>query len=377
MSINASEAERYPTRLKRVTPVMSPAQLCGELRNSVQVRETVQSARRALTRILHRHDDRLAVIVGPCSIHDVNAARDYAEKLAALRQAHRGDVDIIMRAYFEKPRTTDGWKGLLNDPHLNGSSDIELGLRLARSLLLDINLIGLPVATEFLEPCATHFISDLVAWGAIGARTAESQIHRQLASGLSCPIGFKNGTDGNVKIAADAVKSASAQHQFLTVGADGVFAGVWTTGNPDCHIVLRGGVAPNYDAASVADACLALAQHGLAGRVMIDASHGNSRKLHDNQLAVCENIAGQLAGGSQAIVGVMIESNLVCGRQDFAAGRPLTYGQSITDACIAWDDTVRIVERLAQAVRQRRDALSATTKGFAPPEPKALPALPI
>ncbi|MGN6650733.1 3-deoxy-7-phosphoheptulonate synthase [Trinickia sp.] len=345
----------YGGRIADVAPLPSPAELSTVLPGAAAA-DTVERARRALGAIVAREDDRLALVVGPCSIHDVDAALAYAEKIAALRRVYADDVEIVMRTYFEKPRTIDGWKGLLNDPLLDGSGDVRLGLRLARRLLIDINLLGVPAATEFLEPAAAHFLSDLVAWGAIGARTAESQIHRQLASGLPCPIGFKNGTDGNVTIAADALAAASRPHQFLSVSPDGTLAAIGTTGNAACHLVLRGGKEPNYDAQSIAQACAALAQRGLPERVVIDASHGNSRKRHANQLLVCDYLARIVAEGNAAVVGVMIESNLVDGRQDLRAGCELVYGQSITDACIGWADTERVVEQLALAVRHRRTA---------------------
>nr|WP_245982753.1 3-deoxy-7-phosphoheptulonate synthase [Trinickia fusca] len=348
----------YGGRIAHVAPLPSPAELSTVLPGAA-AGDTVEQARRALGAIVARDDDRLALVVGPCSIHDVDAALVYAEKIAALRRVYADDVEIVMRAYFEKPRTTDGWKGLLNDPLLDGSSDVRLGLRLARRLLIDINLLGVPTATEFLEPAATHFLSDLIAWGAIGARTTESQIHRQIASGLPCPIGFKNGTDGNVSIAADALKVASRPHQFLSAAPDGTLATISTTGNAACHLVLRGGKEPNYDAQSIAQACAALAQRGLPERVVIDASHGNSRKRHANQLLVSDYLARLVAEGNEAVVGVMIESNLVDGRQDLRAGCELVYGQSITDACIGWADTERVVEQLAVAVRRRRTASQA------------------
>nr|WP_279237548.1 3-deoxy-7-phosphoheptulonate synthase [Dyella sedimenti] len=341
-------------RIRAITPLSTPAEVMRECAPSVRAAHTVASSRQALHRILAGHDDRLAVVIGPCSIHDTAAALDYAARLAEQRRRHADELEIVMRVYFEKPRTTVGWKGLINDPDLDGSFRIDKGLRLARGLLRDINELGVPAGCEFLDMITPQYIADLVAWGAIGARTTESQVHRELASGLSCPVGFKNGTDGNVKIAVDAVQAASQPHHFMAVTKDGRTAIAATTGNEDCHVILRGGKAPNYDAASVEAACAAIAQGGLAGRVMIDASHANSGKQPENQPKVIDDIAGQLAGGEQRIVGVMVESHLVGGRQDLQPGQPLRYGQSITDGCIDWNTSVGVLDRLADAVRARR-----------------------
>ncbi|EKT4069424.1 3-deoxy-7-phosphoheptulonate synthase [Stenotrophomonas maltophilia] len=342
-------------RIRTIEPLTPPAQLLAMLPCDDEASDTVSTSRAALHQILHGRDDRLAVVVGPCSIHDPKAAIEYAQRLKPLRDALAGELEIVMRVYFEKPRTTVGWKGLINDPDLDGSFRIDKGLRIARGLLRDINKLGLPAGVEFLDVISPQYIADLVAWGAIGARTTESQVHRELASGLSCPVGFKNGTDGNVKIAADAVGAASNPHHFLSVTKQGGTAIVSTTGNPDCHVILRGGKQPNYDAGSVAEACQALAKAKLPTRLMIDASHANSLKNPDNQPKVIEDIAVQLEDGEQRIVGVMIESHLVGGRQELVEGQPLVYGQSITDGCIDWDTTVTVLERLAAAVRARRE----------------------
>jgi 3-deoxy-7-phosphoheptulonate synthase len=319
----------------------------------------VASARRALHGILHGEDDRLAVVIGPCSIHDPQAALEYARRLRPLRDTYGDALEIVMRVYFEKPRTTVGWKGLINDPDLDGSFNINKGLRLGRRLLCDINAMGLPAGVEYLDTISPQFISDLVAWGAIGARTTESQVHREMASGLSCPVGFKNGTDGNVKIAVDAVGAASHPHHFRAVTKDGQATVAATAGNPDGHVILRGGKQPNYDTESVAAACQLLAQAGLPTRLMVDASHANSSKRPENQPHVAADVAAQLEGGERRIVGVMVESHLVAGRQELVPGKPLVYGQSITDACIDWPTSVAVLERLATAVRQRRQGAAA------------------
>ncbi|MCY0858346.1 3-deoxy-7-phosphoheptulonate synthase [Cupriavidus sp. D39] len=324
--------------------------------------DVIYGARQSMHRILHGMDDRLIVIIGPCSIHDTRAALEYAKLLKVQRDRFAGELEVVMRVYFEKPRTTVGWKGLINDPHMDGSFKINDGLRTARELLLNISEMGLPTGTEYLDMISPQYIADLVSWGAIGARTTESQVHRELASGLSCPVGFKNGTDGNVKIAVDAIKAASQPHHFLSVTKGGHSAIVSTSGNEDCHIILRGGKTPNYDAASVQEACEAISKAGLAARLMIDASHANSSKKHENQIPVCEDIGRQMAAGDERIVGVMVESHLVGGRQDHAQGTPvedLTYGQSVTDACIGWDDSVKVLETLANAVKARRLAKGA------------------
>ena len=341
-------------RLTELREIRTPAEVIQEFPRTDTATRTVLSARHALHNILHGADDRLAVVIGPCSIHDRAAAIDYARRLAALRRELAGSLEIVMRVYFEKPRTTVGWKGLINDPELDGSFDIDNGLRLARSILLEVNNLGLPAGCEFLDTATPQYFADLVAWGAIGARTTESQVHRELASGLSCPVGFKNGTDGNVQIALDAVRSASQPHHFLAVTKSGRSAVAATTGNEDCHIILRGGKVPNYDAQSIEAVAAATIKAGIRPALMIDASHANSSKKPENQPLVIENVADQLAAGDRRIVGVMIESNLVAGRQDLFPGTPLTYGQSITDGCIGWDDSVAVLRRLAAAVEERR-----------------------
>jgi 3-deoxy-7-phosphoheptulonate synthase len=321
---------------------------------TAEISATVYGARRALHNILHGSDDRLAVVIGPCSIHNTEAAIDYARRLVEQRERFKDDLEIIMRVYFEKPRTTVGWKGLINDPYLDGSFNINQGLRTAREVLIDVNRLGLPAGCEFLDMITPQYIADLVSWGAIGARTTESQVHRELASGLSCPVGFKNGTDGNTRIAVDAIKAASQPHHFLSVTKGGHSAIVSTVGNNDCHVILRGGKTPNYDAESVEQACQALIKGGLRPRLMVDSSHANSNKDYRNQPAVIENVAQQMEQGDERLLGVMIESNLVGGRQDLVAGQALTYGQSITDGCIDWESSVQVLERLALAVQNRR-----------------------
>ena len=343
-------------RIREIRELSPPAEVMREFPRDDAASRTVTRTRHAIDDILTGTDDRLVAIVGPCSVHDPVAALDYAGRLADLRHRLRGALEIVMRVYFEKPRTTVGWKGLINDPDLDGSFRIDQGLRTARKLLLEINKLGLPAGCEFLDMTTPQYFADLVAWGAIGARTTESQGHRELASGLSCPVGFKNGTDGNVKIAVDAVKAASQPHHFLAVTKTGRAAVATTAGNGDCHIILRGGKAPNYDAASVEAACAVLEQSGLPPVVMIDASHANSAKRPENQPKVVEDIAAQVEDGDRRIVGVMIESNLVAGRQDLVPGKPLTYGQSITDGCIGWETTVAVLERLAAAAQERRQA---------------------
>jgi 3-deoxy-7-phosphoheptulonate synthase len=343
--------------IRTIRKLSTPAEVTREYPRSDAVTRTVIDARDALRRILHRHDDRLAVIIGPCSIHDPKAALDYAARLADIRRRLGDRLEIVMRAYFEKPRTTVGWKGLINDPGLDGSFDIERGLRIARRLLLEINRLDLPVGCEFLDTTTPQYIADLVSWAAIGARTTESQIHREMASGLSCPVGFKNGTNGDVKIAVDAVGAASRPHHFMAVTKDGRSAIAATDGNADCHIVLRGGKAPNYDAASVDAACETIRAADLTPSVMIDASHANSAKDPERQPLVMKDVAWQVATGDERIVGVMIESNLVGGSQPLIAGRPLVYGQSVTDGCIDWDTSVAVLEDLADAVTARRRRL--------------------
>jgi len=341
-------------RIRAIKAIPTPGEVIREIGSSEAITETVAASRQALHGILHGHDDRLAVVIGPCSIHDPVAAMEYAEKLAEQRARFAGELEIVMRVYFEKPRTTVGWKGLINDPGLDNSFRIDDGLRLARKLLRDINALGLPAGCEFLDMITPQYFADLVAWGAIGARTTESQVHRELASGLSCPVGFKNGTDGNVKIAVDAVQAATHPHHFLAVTKDGRTAIAATAGNRDCHVILRGGKQPNYDAASVEEAAGVLQKAGLAPNLMIDASHANSSKKPENQPRVIDDIARQMEGGERRIFGVMVESHLVAGRQDLVDGRALVYGQSITDGCIGWDDSVAVLERLAAAVKARR-----------------------
>ena len=341
-------------RIREIKELAPPSHLLREFPISDRAAATTYVARHAIHRVLHGMDDRLVVIVGPCSIHNPEAAREYAARLRGERERLGAVLEIVMRVSFEKPHTTVGWKGLINDPDLNDSFDINKGLRTARELLLDINELGLPAGTEFLDMITPQYIADLIAWGAIGARTTESQVHRELASGLSCPVGFKNGTDGNLKIALDAIKAASQPHHFLSVTKGGHSAIVSTNGNEDCHVILRGGRKPNYDAASVETACREAAAAALACRLMIDASHGNSQKKPENQPAVVAAIAAQVAAGDTRIFGVMIESHLQAGRQDLVHGKPLVYGQSITDACIGWDDTVAVLDTLAEAVRARR-----------------------
>jgi 3-deoxy-7-phosphoheptulonate synthase len=341
-------------RIRELKELIPPSHLLREFPCDEASSELIFNTRSAIHRILHGMEDRLIVIIGPCSIHDPKAALDYARRLTEQRHRFAGELEVVMRVYFEKPRTTVGWKGLINDPHMDNSFKINDGLRMARDLLFQINRLGVPAGTEFLDMVSPQYIADLVSWGAIGARTTESQVHRELASGLSCPVGFKNGTDGNVKIAVDAVKAASQPHHFLSVTKGGHSAIVSTAGNEDCHIILRGGKQPNYDAASVDAACNDIARSGLAARLMIDASHANSEKKHENQIPVCANIAGQVAGGEERIVGVMVESNLVAGRQDYVPGQELEYGKSITDACISWDDSLGVLETLAASVKQRR-----------------------
>lgn len=350
-------------RIRDIRELTTPEEVARESPCSPPASATVSGARQALHRILHGLDDRLAVVIGPCSIHDTDSAMEYAHRLQQQRERLKDTLEIVMRVYFEKPRTTVGWKGLINDPGLDGSFQINRGLRLARSLLLGINQTGLPAGCEFLDMITPQYIADLVSWGAIGARTTESQVHRELTSGLSCPVGFKNGTDGNVKIAVDAVQAAAQPHHFLAVTKQGRTAIATTTGNSDCHVILRGGKTPNYDAASVAAAWKTLTAAGLSTCLMIDASHGNSSKRPENQPAVIEEIAAQMEAGDSRIGGVMIESHLVAGRQDLVAGRPLVYGQSITDGCIDWETSVPLLDRLAKAVEGRRRARRQAATG--------------
>ena len=341
-------------RIREIKELPSPSAIMREFPRSDAATRTVSATRGALHAILDGEDDRLAVVIGPCSVHDPKSALDYARRLATMRERLADRLEIVMRVYFEKPRTTVGWKGLINDPALDGSFDIERGLRLARGLLLAINELGLPAGCEFLDTTIPQYIADLVGWGAIGARTTESQVHRELASGLSCPVGFKNGTDGNTRIAIDAVLSASRPHHFMAVTKEGRSAIAATSGNEDCHIILRGGKTPNYDAASVDAVCAEAERAGVPPRLMIDASHANSQKKAENQPKVIEDVARQLEAGDRRIIGVMVESHLVAGRQDLVPGKPLAYGQSITDACIDWETSVATLERLACAVEGRR-----------------------
>ena len=342
-------------RIERVSSLTTPANLIERLPLEPALAEVVVRGRADTHAILQGTDDRLLVVVGPCSVHDAGAALDYARRLSVKAEELGEDLCVEMRVYFEKPRTTTGWKGLINDPHLDGSGDVDTGLRTARELLLEVLALGLPIGCEFLDPITPQYISDTVAWGAIGARTTESQVHRQLGSGLSMPVGFKNRTDGNVQVAVDAVRAAAATHSFAGVDHSGTPAILHTTGNPDGHVILRGGSGePNYGPAGVQAALAKLRGAALAERLVIDASHDNSAKDHARQPLVAAQIGEQVAGGSHAIVGVMLESFLVAGRQNVADGHELTYGQSITDACMDWDATVGVLEGLAAAARDRR-----------------------
>ncbi|MBM70199.1 MAG: 3-deoxy-7-phosphoheptulonate synthase [Haliea sp.] len=341
-------------RIRRTNELIAPQQLISDIAVSDAAARTVTAARQAIHNILVEEDDRLLVVVGPCSIHDPDAARDYAARLKRVADALQSDLQVVMRVYFEKPRTTVGWKGLINDPDLNNTFQINKGLHLARKLLADLAAMGLPTGTEYLDLISPQYVADLVAWGAIGARTTESQTHRELASGLSCPVGFKNATDGDIQVAIDAIKSASQPHHFLSVTKQGHSAIFQTAGNEDCHIILRGGKHPNYDMFSVDDAAAMLCKAGLPTRIMVDASHANSRKIPARQVDVIRDIGAQVARGNRAIFGLMIESNLVAGRQDVVAGEPLVYGQSITDPCIDWAHTEALLAELAAAVRARR-----------------------
>jgi 3-deoxy-7-phosphoheptulonate synthase len=342
-------------RIARVEPLDAPSHVLDELPLTEAGTQVVLRGRAEIHAILDREDDRLLVVVGPCSVHDFDAALDYARRLAAKAEQLRDDLCVAMRVYFEKPRTTTGWKGMINDPHLDGSGDVNAGLHLARRLLLEVQELGLPVGCEFLDPITPQYISDAVAWGAIGARTTESQIHRQLGSGLSMPVGFKNRTDGNVQVAVDAVRAAAVPHAFAGIDESGTPAIHYTKGNVDCHIILRGGRdAPNYDATAVEAAFAKLRAASLPERLVVDVSHDNSGKDAARQPLVAADVAGQIAAGNRALVGLMLESFLVAGRQDLDSGRPLTYGQSITDACIDWDTTVGVLDGLADAVGERR-----------------------
>ncbi len=348
-------------RIKDVTPLPPPEHLIRFFPIAgTAVEKLIGNTRSAIRHIMQRKDDRLLVVMGPCSIHDPAAAIEYARKLKLQRDKYADRLEIVMRVYFEKPRTTVGWKGLINDPYLDESYRIDEGLRIARQLLVEINRVGMPAGSEFLDVISPQYIGDLISWGAIGARTTESQVHRELASGLSAPIGFKNGTDGNIKIATDAIQAAARPHHFLSVHKNGQVAIVETRGNKDCHVILRGGKAPNYDAASVAAACREIEAAKLDCTLMVDCSHANSSKQHQKQVDVARDIAAQMKAGGRCIFGVMVESHLVAGAQKFSPGKDdpaqLSYGQSITDACIGWDDSLEVLEVLANAVAARRKA---------------------
>ena len=346
-------------RIERLVPLAAPRELIGELPLTDVHVDVLERGRGEVQAVLDATDDRLLVVVGPCSVHDVDATRDYAERLSREVDRLSGDLCVAMRVYFEKPRTTIGWKGLINDPHLDGSSDVNTGLRMARRLMLEVLELGLPVGCEFLDPITPQYISDAVCWGAIGARTVESQIHRQLGSGLSMPVGFKNRTDGNIQVAVDAVRAAAVSHAFAGIDVSGTPAILYTRGNGDCHVILRGGKdAPNYGGESVTGALELLRAEGLPERVMIDLSHDNSGKDPERQPLVAGAVAGQIAAGNRAVVGVMLESFLVAGRQDLGGPGELVYGQSITDGCIGWDTTVAVLDELAAAVRARRHAVA-------------------
>ena len=341
-------------RILDIHNLLSPDQIRAQFPLTERGAQTVYETRKAIKAILNRDDDRLLVVMGPCSIHDVAAARDYASRLKTLAEEVKDDILLVMRVYFEKPRTTVGWKGLINDPNLDGSFEINKGLGVARHLLVDLADMGVSAATEYLDLISPQYVSDAVAWGAIGARTTESQVHRELASGLSCPVGFKNGTDGGLQVAIDAIRAAARPHHFLSVTKTGQSAIFSTAGNEDCHLILRGGKKPNFDANSVNEALEKLRGAELPERLMIDFSHANSQKQHARQIQVAEEVATQIAAGNAGIIGAMVESHLVGGRQDVHPDRPLVYGQSITDACIAWEDSVGVIHRLAEAVRMRR-----------------------
>ena len=341
-------------RTARIESLVTPAELALRYPVTPGVATHVTDSRRRIEKILNGEDKRLLVIIGPCSIHDLTAAMEYATRLQSLRNQYQSRLEIVMRTYFEKPRTVVGWKGLISDPDLNGSYRVNHGLELARKLLLQVNELGVPTATEFLDMVTGQFIADLISWGAIGARTTESQIHREMASALSCPVGFKNGTDGTIKVAIDAINAAGAPHCFLSVTKWGHSAIVNTSGNGDCHIILRGGKEPNYSAKHVAEVKEGLNKAGLPAQVMIDFSHANSSKQFKKQMDVCADVCQQIAGGEKAIIGVMVESHLVEGNQSLESGEPLAYGKSITDACIGWEDTDALLRQLANAVKARR-----------------------
>ncbi|AWD32466.1 Phospho-2-dehydro-3-deoxyheptonate aldolase, Phe-sensitive [Candidatus Kinetoplastibacterium sorsogonicusi] len=340
-------------RIREIRELNPPSHVMREFPCNIEAAKTVHNSRKIIHKILHNQSNKLVLVVGPCSIHDVKAAIDYAKLLKELKIKYSNDLEIVMRVYFEKPRTTIGWKGLINDPDMDRSFQINKGLKLARQLLLEINTLGLSAGCEYLDMITPQYIADLVSWGAIGARTTESQVHRELSSGLSCPVGFKNGTDGNIKIAIDAIKSASNPHNFLSVTKGGHSAIVSTNGNEDCHIILRGGKKPNYDSESINLAANALKKSNLLEKIMIDASHSNSNKNYENQPIVIEDIAKQIESGDNRIFGVMIESNLKAGRQDLLDPRSLIYGLSITDGCIDWETTEKVIDRLAKAVNKR------------------------
>ncbi|MFA6041598.1 MAG: 3-deoxy-7-phosphoheptulonate synthase [Methylophilus sp.] len=345
-------------RIREVQELILPSELLSRYQESCATTENILLTRNAISQILHQADDRLLIVVGPCSIHDVEAGMEYARRLLEVRQQLSNELLIVMRVYFEKPRTTVGWKGLINDPHLDGSYDINEGLTIARKFLLDVNEIGMPAGAEFLDTITPQYTADLVSWGAIGARTTESQVHRELASGLSCPVGFKNGTDGGVRVAIDAIKTAASPHHFLSVTKEGRSAIIATTGNEDCHVILRGGKTPNYDAKSVDAVCDNLADAGLAPSLMIDCSHANSSKQYQMQKVVAADVAQQIAGGDVRIIGLMIESHLNPGKQEQVPGCALEYGVSITDGCLGWQDTVESLQILADAVKQRRQKVN-------------------
>ncbi|TXH65600.1 MAG: 3-deoxy-7-phosphoheptulonate synthase AroG [Tolumonas sp.] len=341
-------------RIKEIKELLPPVALLERYPATETATHTAFESRQAIHKILNDQDDRLLVVIGPCSIHDTEAAIEYGKRLLALRDELKDQLEIVMRVYFEKPRTTVGWKGLINDPYLDNSYQINDGLRIGRKLLLDLNDLGLPTATEFLDMITPQYMADLMSWGAIGARTTESQVHRELASGLSCPVGFKNGTDGTTKVAIDAISAAGASHNFLSVTKFGHSAIVSTEGNKDCHIILRGGKEPNYSAKHVAAVVKDLEKAGLPTKMMIDFSHANSSKQFKKQMEVCTDVCGQIASGNKHIMGVMVESHLVEGRQDLDESKPLVRGQSVTDACIGWDDTEYLLRQLAEAVKARR-----------------------
>ena len=340
-------------RIKAIKAVTTPAEVIEEIPITDKAAETVYYTREAIQKIIEGDDKRLLVVTGPCSIHDTEAALEYARRLKTIKEKYEKELLIVMRVYFEKPRTTVGWKGLINDPDLDNSFQINKGLRVARELLLELNNMGIPAGTEYLDLITPQYVTDLISWGAIGARTTESQVHRELASGLSCPVGFKNGTDGTTKVAVDAIGSASRPHHFLSLRKEGNSAIFSTAGNPYCHVILRGGKTPNYDAASIEQASAELEKAGLEPRIMVDFSHANSFKKHEKQMDVGRDVAGQLSSGENRIFGIMVESHLVEGRQDVVDGKAETYGQSITDACLGWEDTETLIGELAEASAKR------------------------